>query len=138
MVLTCYHCHLPFTPTLWNPFRVTLTCPQLCCGRAVYLGEAVEGMYGKRVGKLVSGMIQGLERVGHHGRENLTPLAELTRLRVEKVLADAERDAADPGLTRETLKKMVSLYKGPAARPHPTQARWGRALEPLPGEVFGG
>lgn len=87
MDLTCYHCHQTHTYAGWNPFRRTVTCG--CCGRAVYVSEAVERVHGKAVGDQALNLLRKLGNVGERGRDSLAHLADLTLRRLEHLLKEA-------------------------------------------------
>jgi hypothetical protein len=112
VVLTCYACKQAFTVTGWNPLQQFIRCPQLSCGRAVYVGEALEREHGKVVGGQAKAVIRGLSRVGDNGRsgESLAHLVELAARRIETLLKDPP--------------EAVKIFKKT------------RSLRPLPGEVF--
>jgi hypothetical protein len=111
VVLNCYTCKLPFTPTGWNPARLTAICPQSCCGRHLHVGEVAERAYGPHVGKQVKDLLAGLQRVCAKSRRDtdLTDLVDLTAKRLEAIFKAAEAEA-------DTMNVRPDVHAGRGAR----------------------
>lgn len=102
MNIVCYACKQPFNVTGWNPFRQTVVCPQVGCGRHVHVGEAVERVdkvAGERVKKIL-GALEGIK-----SREDHSHLADYSLLKIESLVRDAE-----VGVTLE-VKRQTLLTK---------------------------